>query len=67
MHVTVFNPAGSDKHVCAVAICLPTSNAAEPQYAKVGSFATLDAAVDAANAIAEDAASEMPRVIFGPF
>ena len=30
MHVTVFNPAGSGKHVCTVAVCLPTSAAAEP-------------------------------------
>lgn len=67
MHVTVFNPAGSGKHVCTVAICLPTSAAAEPQYARIGSFATLGAAVDAANAIAEAAAGEEPRAIFGPF
>lgn len=65
IHVTVFNPADSDKYICTVAVCLPTSTAAEPQYAKVGSFATLDAAVDAANAIAEGAASEKPQAIFG--
>lgn len=67
MHVTVFNPAGSGKHVCTVAVCLPTNTSAEPQYAKIGSFATLGAAVDAANAIAADVAGEEPRAIFGPF
>ena len=67
MYVTIFNPVGSDEHVCTVAACLPSSAAAEPQYARVGSFTTLAAAVDAANTLAEHAANEDPRVIFGPF
>lgn len=67
MHVTIFNPAGSSEHVCTVAVCLPTSAAAEPQYARVGSFATMDAAVDAASAVADVVAREEPRAIFGPF
>lgn len=67
MHVTVFVPAGSGAHICTVAVCLPTSDVAEPQYASLGTFASLESALGAANALAGEVAGEEARVIFGPF
>ena len=67
MHVTVFEPAGSGAHICTVAVCLPTIDVAAPQYAPLGTFASLESALGAANVLAGDVAGEEAGVIFGPF